>query len=216
MTTGTPVRHLRRRCRPEGTTTVGAMNDVLTRPLGHLVTTTALVALAVTGCGADDEPEPAPTTTTTTTNTTKKADTARPRTRHLPAAPPLDDTVGRLDPDLRAALEAATKDALADGIRVRVTSGWRSAAHQQRLFDEAVVEYGSPEEASRWVSTPDRSAHVTGDAVDVGPTDAADWLGRHGSAYGLCQTFANESWHFELATEPGGECPAMLPDSSYR
>jgi len=97
-----------------------------------------------------------------------------------------------------------------------VTSGWRSKAHQQRLFTEAVSKYGSEEEALRYVSTPDRSAHVTGDAVDIGPTDADDWLIQHGADYGLCQVFANEIWHFELATTPGGECPEMYADSSRR
>jgi hypothetical protein len=68
----------------------------------------------------------------------------------------------------------------------------------------------------RWVATPDTSAHVTGDAVDIGPPNAAAWLDEHGSSYGLCRVFANETWHFELATEPGGACPEMLPDGSYR
>lgn len=80
------------------------------------------------------------------------------------------------------ALQTAARDALDDGVRLTVTSGWRSRAHQERLSAEGVIRYGN-EEASRWVSTPDSSAHVTGDAVDIGPTDAADWL---------YQTFANE------------------------
>lgn len=125
-------------------------------------------------------------------------------------------TVGHLDPDLREAVRTAIRDARADGVRMEITSGWRSREHQQRLFDEAVAEYGSEAEARRWVATPDDSAHVTGDAVDVGPTDAMDWMIRNGSDYGLCQTFANEMWHFELATEPGADCPPPLPDGSHR
>ena len=124
--------------------------------------------------------------------------------------------VGNLDPDLLDALQAAARDAQDDGVRMVVNSGWRSRAHQERLFTEAVSKYGSEDEARRWVSTPDTSAHVTGDAVDIGPTDAADWLSQHGSDYGLCQVFANEIWHYELATTPGGGCPDMFPDSSYR
>jgi len=102
------------------------------------------------------------------------------------------------------------------GIRMVVTSGWRSKAHQRRLFDEAVTRYGSAEEAHRYVSPPDTSEHVTGDAVDIGPTDAADWLSRHGADCGLCQIFANEIWHYELAATPGGRCPEMYADSSSR
>ena len=97
-----------------------------------------------------------------------------------------------------------------------VTSGWRSRAHQQRLYDDAVTTYGSEAEARKYVATPDTSAHVTGDAVDIGPTDADSWLSQHGAGYGLCQTFANEIWHFELATNPGGTCPEMYPDGSSR
>ncbi|GAB2448090.1 hypothetical protein GCM10027062_32090 [Nocardioides hungaricus] len=131
-------------------------------------------------------------------------------------ATPARPTVARLDPDLRGAVRAAGRAARDDGVRLKITSGWRSREHQQRLFTAAVATYGSEEEARRYVSTPDVSAHVTGDAVDIGPTDADDWLIRHGADYGLCQVFANEIWHFELATTPGGTCPAMLPDGSYR
>ena len=125
-------------------------------------------------------------------------------------------TIGNLDPDLLHALQAAGRDARDDGVGMLVTSGWRSRAHQQRLFTEAVSKYGSEEEALRYVSTPDTSAHVTGHAVDIGPTDADYWLIQHGADYGLCQIFANEIWHFELATTPGGECPEMYADSSAR
>jgi D-alanyl-D-alanine carboxypeptidase len=120
----------------------------------------------------------------------------------------------KLDPDLRAAFQEARAAAADDGARLVITSGWRSRAHQERLFEDALVKYGSTEEANRWVATPDQSAHVTGDAIDVGPTDGAIWVGQHGSEFGLCQTFANEIWHFELLTTPGGTCPEMLVDGS--
>jgi zinc D-Ala-D-Ala carboxypeptidase len=127
-----------------------------------------------------------------------------------------DPTIRRLDPSLRQALRSAARDAQGDGVRMVVTSGWRSRAHQERLLDRAIEEHGSEEEARRYVATPDTSAHVTGDAVEIAPSEADEWLSRHGSAYGLCQVFANEDWHFELATTPGGRCPEMYPDSSYR
>ena len=136
---------------------------------------------------------------------------APPTTGH--DAPPENS---RLDPELHAAARDAMRDARADGVELRITSGWRSRDHQQRLLDEAVERYGSEKEALRFVATPDASAHVTGDAVDIGPAEGAYWLIEHGAVYGLCQVFANEIWHFELATEPGGACPALLPDGSYR
>ncbi|MFD8593888.1 M15 family metallopeptidase [Kitasatospora sp. NPDC059646] len=130
---------------------------------------------------------------------------------------PLDGdspAVRNLDPALLAALRSAAADARAQGIELRVTSGWRSRGYQQRLLDAAVARYGSLEAARRYVNTPEKSAHVSGKAVDVGPTDADDWLNRRGARYGLCQVYANEMWHFELLTTPGGHCPPQLPDAA--
>jgi len=126
---------------------------------------------------------------------------------HLP-------TIAKLDPELRAAVQSAETAAKADGFEFVISSGWRSAAYQQALLDEAVVTYGSYNEARKWVNTPELSKHVTGDAVDIGYTDADSWMSQHGAAYGLCQIYTNEMWHFELATEPGGECPVQLGDSA--
>lgn len=121
--------------------------------------------------------------------------------------------VARLDPALLDAVRRAAEDAARDGVEVRITSGWRSRAYQQHLLDEAIGTYGE-DEARRRVATPDRSRHITGDALDVGPTDAAYWMSRHGTAYGLCQVYANEIWHYELLTTPGGACPPMRADSA--
>lgn len=124
--------------------------------------------------------------------------------------------ISGLDSQLRDAIQAAASDALADGFDFVVTSGWRSTEYQRALFAEAVIDYGSAEEASRHVSPAESSTHVTGNAVDIGYTDANSWLSQHGAEYGLCQIYANEMWHYELATAPGGECPPQLPDASYR
>ncbi|MBX0299281.1 M15 family metallopeptidase [Cryobacterium sp. 1639] len=121
--------------------------------------------------------------------------------------------IAKLDPELRTAMQGAARDAIADGVEFVVTSGWRSAAYQEALFNTAVIEYGSAEVAGEFVLSPEESRHVTGEAVDIGRTDANSWLSQHGADYGLCQTYANEMWHFELATEPGGECPPQLPNA---
>lgn len=135
----------------------------------------------------------------------------------LPAGVTPSDTrypgIANLRPDLLAALRRAAADAAAAGVRLDVTSGWRSAAYQGRLLSQAVATYGSPAEAARWVAGPTTSSHVSGSAVDVGPTAATSWLARHGAAYGLCQTYRNEPWHYELrpaAVRTG--CPAMYAD----
>jgi zinc D-Ala-D-Ala carboxypeptidase len=122
--------------------------------------------------------------------------------------------IANLDPDLRSAIQDAAIDAGAAGVDLFVNSGWRSERYQQSLLDEAVVTYGSTEEARKWVNTPERSTHVTGEAIDVGPTDAATWLSLHGSGYGLCQVYANEIWHYELAADSAGNCPEPVADAS--
>ena len=88
-----------------------------------------------------------------------------------------------------------------------ITSGWRSPEFQERLLDDAVATYGSLAAARQYVQTPGGSKHVLGQAVDVGGTGADRWLIAHGARFGLCQIYANELWHFELATD-AGDLPA--------
>jgi LAS superfamily LD-carboxypeptidase LdcB len=121
--------------------------------------------------------------------------------------------VAKLDSALLGALRQAATDAADDGVEFVVDSGWRSSDYQERLLREAVWKYGSQEEAARWVATPDTSAHVSGDAVDIGPSAAAAWLSEHGAAYGLCQVYRNEPWHYELRPDAIGHgCPPMYAD----
>jgi hypothetical protein len=124
--------------------------------------------------------------------------------------------VANLDPALRGALRRAATDAEVDGVELVVDSGRRSPAQQARLFREAVARYGSEEEAARWVATPATSAHVSGDAVDIGPSAGAAWLSEHGAAYGLCQIYGNEPWHYELRADAGAHgCPPMYADPTH-
>jgi len=124
--------------------------------------------------------------------------------------------VANLDPALLGALRRAAADAARDGVTLSVDSGWRSPEYQEQLLREAISKYGSEAEATRWVATPNTSAHVSGDAVDIGPSGAAAWLSEHGAAYGLCQIYGNEPWHYELrphAIDHG--CPAMYADPTH-
>jgi D-alanyl-D-alanine carboxypeptidase len=121
--------------------------------------------------------------------------------------------VANLDPDLLGALRQAATDAAGDGVEFVVDSGWRSPEYQEQLLQEAVSKYGSEEAAARWVATPTTSPHVSGDAVDIGPSDAAAWLSEHGAEYGLCQIYGNEPWHYELRPEAIDQgCPPMYAD----
>jgi zinc D-Ala-D-Ala carboxypeptidase len=121
--------------------------------------------------------------------------------------------IANLNPDLLNALRAAVTDAGDDGIELFVNSGWRSAEYQEQLLREAVFEYGSEEEAARWVASANASAHVSGLAVDVGSADAIAWLAQYGAGYGLCQIYGNEPWHYEVrpdAIDRG--CPPSYAD----
>jgi zinc D-Ala-D-Ala carboxypeptidase len=124
--------------------------------------------------------------------------------------------VANLDPALLGALRQAATEAAGDGVMFFVDSGWRSPEYQRRLLQEAVLKYGSEAEAARWVATPDKSAHVSGNAVDVGRSDATAWLSEHGAAYGLCQIYDNEPWHYELRPAAIGHgCPPMYADPAH-
>lgn len=117
-----------------------------------------------------------------------------------------------LQPAVRRAVDRAVAAAAADGVELRVTSGWRSAEHQRRLHEAAVVKYGSRERARRWVLPPEESQHVRGGAVDFGPEAGAAWLDEHGVRFGLCRRYDNEPWHFELlAAAKGSDCPPREP-----
>ena len=125
-------------------------------------------------------------------------------------------SVANLNPDLLRAVREAAADAAGDGVEFYVNSGWRTPEYQNQLRREAVSKYGSEEAAARWVATASTSAHVAGDAIDIGHSDAKAWLSEHGAGYGLCQIYRNEPWHYELrpeAVEHG--CPPMYPDPSH-
>jgi hypothetical protein len=124
--------------------------------------------------------------------------------------------VANLDPALLRALREAASDAAADGVELVVNSGWRSPAYEDQLRREAIARYGSEAEAARWVATGTTSLHVSGDAVDVGPPQATSWLSAHGAAYGLCQIYGNEPWHYELRPDAGADgCPAVYADPTH-
>ena len=123
--------------------------------------------------------------------------------------------VARLDPGLLLALRRAAIAAAPDGVEFVVDSGWRSPEYQERLLREAVAKYGSLAAAARWVATPQTSPHVAGHAVDLGRAPAQAWLAARGAAFGLCQIYANEPWHYELRPDASAHgCPPMYADPS--
>lgn len=174
------------------------------------------------GAGSGSPTGRAEPSASTTTPPTRTASTTAPVAIVSPWIAPtkigLDDPVPgttNLQPPMVRAYDRAAAAAAKAGHPMTIRSGWRSAAYQQILFDRAVAKYGSRVEAAKWVLPPEDSAHVQGLAVDVQPLGAAQWLQAHGTAYGLCRTYANEWWHFELvAIGPVDACPAMKPSAA--
>ena len=124
--------------------------------------------------------------------------------------------VANLDPDLLRALRHAARDAAEDRVEIVVNSGWRSPEYQKQLLRQAVAKYGSERKAARWVATADTSSHVSGHAVDIGPSRATAWLSKHGAEYRLCRIYRNEPWHYELRPEAIDDgCPSMYADPRH-
>lgn len=106
--------------------------------------------------------------------------------------------IGRegLHPELQAAVSRLL--AAARG-RVLVRSGFRSPGAQAALWSDALVRYGTPEEADDWVARPGTSMHEKGLAVDLaGDLDQAARLVVE-LGLPLHRPLPHEPWHFELA-----------------
>jgi peptidoglycan hydrolase-like protein with peptidoglycan-binding domain len=84
------------------------------------------------------------------------------------------------------------------GIRLSLTSGYRSKAHQQELWDEALQKYGSASAARKWVAPPGTSNHQGGTALDINVNGGVyDWLRANGPKFGFHQPMSWEPWHWE-------------------
>lgn len=191
--------------------------------LGEFLSPAADKEPVVSGLNAPGVSGPPPTTLATRTPQSKPKATTSPKPKPKPTKSPKpaptkpaeygEQNIDALSPKLRARLKKAIVAARADGVRIQINSGRRSAAKQQRLFDDAVKKYGSVKAASRWVLPPKYSAHVQGKAVDIKPVAAMQWLDKNGWRFGVCRRYDNEPWHFEALTAPGTRCPPREPHS---
>jgi hypothetical protein len=98
-------------------------------------------------------------------------------------------------PDTAAAFDRLAAAALRDGVRLSVTSGFRSDADQARLF----AAHPDP----KWVAPPGKSLHRLGTELDLGPPSAYGWLARNAARFGFMRRYSWEPWHFGL-TSAGG------------
>ncbi len=118
---------------------------------------------------------------------------------------------------LRALVEAS-------GGRVWMVSGYRSVEHQERLWQQALVKYGSEAAARKWVAPPGKSNHNHGSAADLGGTEEGmAWMRQNAHRFGLHLPMSWEPWHVEpvhtaldgdpdaYTTPPLGVAPANDP-----
>lgn len=113
------------------------------------------------------------------------------------APPVLEDVEGhRLRPEAAAAARGMLASARADGVRIRIVSGYRSWAEQSQTHAGWVAQKGAAA-ADAVSARPGHSEHQTGLAVDVGEgggcdlqvcfagTAAAAWVAEHGPEHGF-------------------------------
>lgn len=122
---------------------------------------------------------------------------------------PAENLTGLSAPTTAAFTAARTRALWRYGRLIGLTSGYRTPAEQQRLFDAEVRRAGSPAAARLLVLPPAESRHVQGTALDVRPREGARWLEVHGARYHLYRFYDNEWWHFEH--RPGGLPPSREP-----
>jgi hypothetical protein len=112
-----------------------------------------------------------------------------------------------LQPDFANAVQQLIN---ASGGRVWINSGYRSEEEQNRLWQKALRQYGSPEAARKWVAPPGKSNHGKGIAVDLGGDLAL--AARLAPRFGLHRPMSWEPWHFE-PTNARGRSPENYTDS---
>ena len=121
--------------------------------------------------------------------------------------------------DTAAALNSMMNAALADGIDLRLLSGYRSQALQESIFFDVASERNqTPEERAQVSAPPGYSEHSTGYAIDLGDGEAQEtnlstqfqntqafrWLQDHAARYHFVLSFPDgndqgvmyEPWHW--------------------
>ncbi len=122
-----------------------------------------------------------------------------------------------INPQVLARFQSAQAAAKAEGIEMSIDSGYRTIQRQEYLFNRAIKEHNSVEEAIKWVLPGEISRHPWGLALDINlhhEKTGASWLEANGATFGLCRVYENEWWHFEPLVAPGGICPPLKPDAS--
>jgi soluble lytic murein transglycosylase-like protein len=98
-------------------------------------------------------------------------------------------------PDVAQAFDRMERAAAADGIRLAITSAYRSDAEQ------AVLWRRHPD--PRWVARPGASLHRLATELDLGPPGAYTWLAAHAARFHFLRRYDNEPWHYGYALNAG-------------
>lgn len=103
--------------------------------------------------------------------------------------------VGGKDVEVKTAkaFRIMAKAARKKGVDLRIRSGFRTFAKQERLYKQYRRGDGN------LAAPPGYSNHESGRALDLYVTDhkAFDWLQEHAHAYGFHRTVPGEAWHWE-------------------
>lgn len=91
------------------------------------------------------------------------------------------------------AFRAMARAAAKAGLSLRIRSGFRSHAKQQRLYKDYVRGHG------HLAARPGYSNHESGRALDIYITDyrVYEWLKQHAADFGFHRTVPGEAWHWE-------------------
>lgn len=125
----------------------------------------------------------------------------------------------KVDSRIAQALTDFADAAMAEGLPVYLSSGYRAYSEQQYLFNNKVNQVGSKEEAAKIVAVPGSSEHQSGLCCDITDiyrnpktidvcenTETFKWLNEHCHEYGFILRFPKdkteetgimyEPWHF--------------------
>jgi transglycosylase-like protein with SLT domain/D-alanyl-D-alanine carboxypeptidase-like protein/putative Flp pilus-assembly TadE/G-like protein len=97
-------------------------------------------------------------------------------------------------PDVARAFDRMEAAARADGVRLIVTSGYRSDAEQAKLY----AQHPDP----KWVAPAGKSLHRWGTELDLGPRGAYRWLARNAERFHFVQRYSWEPWHYGYTLNP--------------
>ena len=170
----------------------------------------AVAALPFAGCASpaedgseDDEVEGVGQSNDelrSTVSCQEKTDTAYTAGRASPiqvihiGGKPTTKATGHAFLKMQAAADAA-------GVRLSLTSGFRTMAEQKHLY--YCYTSGSCNNGNL-AAQPGHSNHQNGFALDV---STSSWLTRNASKFGFVRTVSREAWHFEYhGADPGGPC----------